>query len=233
MNYEKFLFLILIITLGCILFPGCIDTKVPAGNDKLDNNRILNITSAFKELPEVQQFLTVHPNASINISYLDGDELENSLKDFNMVPEEGSSPKALYRVSIDGENSSIISWFDEKNNQTRIKVNNPQMMEDTSERLISYENLTFNIIKVESTIYVTFTGGHDVNKLDFITIGGNNALGHQFKSQTLGLEDAKPDDIIYRTVELEGACSSCWLNFVMIYATFTNGESRTVLKAHI
>ena len=225
--------LLLIIMLGCILFLGCIDSTAPTDDNKPDSIRLSNITSAFKELPEVLQFLTVYPNASINISYFEGDELDNSFKDSDMVLEAGTSPKALYRVSVYEENSSIISWFDEKNNHVKMNVHNPQMLEDTSERLISDENLTFNISKVESTIYVTFTGGHDVDKLDFITISGNNALGHQFKSQTLGLEDGKPDDIIYRTVELEGACSSCWLNFVMIYATFTNGEKRTVLKAHI
>lgn len=150
-----------------------------------------------------------------------------------MVLEAGTSPKALYRVSIYEENSSIISWFDEKNDHVGMKVHNPQMLEDTSERLLSYENLTFNIIKVDSIIYVTFTGGLDADKLDFLTICGNNALGHHFESKTLGLEDGKPDDIIYRTVELEGACSSCWLNFVGIYATFTNGDKQTILKANI
>lgn len=223
----------LIIMLASILFLGCIDSTAPTDHNKPDSIRLSNITSAFKELPEVQQFLKVYPNASINISYFEGDELENSFKDFDMVLEAGTSPKAFYRVSIYEENSSIISWFDEKNDHVRMKVHNPQMLEDTSERLLSYENLTFNIIKVDSIIYVTFTGGLDADKLDLLTISGNNALGHHFESQTLGLEDGKPDDIIYRTVELEGACSSCWLNFVGIYATFTNGDKQTILKANI
>jgi hypothetical protein len=224
---------ILIVMLASISFLGCIDSTAPTDHNESDSSRLSNITSAFKELPEVQQFLKVYPNASINISCFEGDELNNSFKDFDLVLDESSSPKALYRVSIDEENSSIISWFDENNVHVRMKVHNPQILEDTSERLLSYENLTFNIIKVDSIIYVTFTGGLDADKLDFITISGNNALGHHFVSQTLGLEDGKPDDIIYRTVELEGACSSCWMNFVVIYATFTNGDKQTILKANI
>ena len=208
------------------------DTTESTDHNEPDSIIMSNITAAFNEFSEVQQFLEVYPNASIDISYYKGDKLNESFRDFDLVPGV-IFPEALYKVSIREENRSIISWFNEKNEHVSMKVHNPQMPEDTSERLLSDENFTFNINKVDSTIYVTFIGGLDSNKLDCLTVMGNNALGHHFESQTLGLEDGKPDDIIYRTVELEGACSSCWLNFVQIYATFTDGTKQTILKANI
>ena len=82
----------LIIMLASILFLGCIDSTAPTDHNKPDSIRLSNITSAFKELPEVQQFLKVHPNASINISYFEGDELKNSSQSLY--------PAALLRLGV-------------------------------------------------------------------------------------------------------------------------------------
>ena len=226
------LILSLIIMIEIILVSGCIDQTTSPENIGLDNDSLANITSTFKDLPEVQYFLTVYPNTTINTSPLSGGEIE-AASNTNLKREGENSLKALYIISIQEKNSSIVSCFDDANKLVSIKVQNPPMIEDTSERLLSYDNLTFNIIKIDSNIYVTFTGGMYADKVDFLTVDGYNALGHQFEPQTLGKEDAKPDDIIFNTIVLEGACSSCWKNFVVIFATFTNGDKEVILKAHI
>lgn len=219
-----------IILIEVILISGCIDNNASYENNGSDNNSLSNITATFKEFPEVRYFLSIYPNASVTTSSLNTDNRDILIRETNS---DHAAPKALYMVSICEENSSIVSWFDEENHFIETVVKNPPLIEDMSERIISYNKLNFNILKIESTIYVTYTGGQDADKVDFFVVNGYNALGHQFESQILGKEDGKTEDINYSTVRLEGACSSCWKNFVMIFAAFTNGEREVVLKAYI
>ena len=230
-NFLKLIFLVTII--GITLISGCVDQIAAPENNESDNDSLSNITSAFNDLPEVQYFLAICPNATINTSFIDEDDMGMSLKDTYLENGSEKSTKAIYMASIHEENGSIISWFDRENNLVGMKVLNPPILEDVSNRLLSSDNLTFNIIKIKSNIYVIFMGGLDADKVDFFTITGNDALGHQFESKIMGAKDGKSDVILYDTAKLEGACYSCWLNFVLISATFTNGERQIILKAQI
>lgn len=225
-NIRITIFLIntIIIFITVISISGCTE------NDSLENSTTLknmsNITSAFKKLPEVEYFLTIYPNTSIDASYL---------SDKMVVPSSivENSSKISYQVSVSERNSSIISWFDDSGRLIYTEVQNPPVTEDTSDRLLSSDNLIFNIVKIDSDIYVTFTGGPDEDQVDYFVITGNSPLGHQFESRVQGDKDGKPDCRMYNTAKLEGACSSCWLNFVMVSAIYTNGNSEVVLKARI
>jgi hypothetical protein len=230
-NRIKVLILSLMILIG--LTSCCINqTSAPREDNGSNNNSLYNTTSAFKDLPEVQQFIAVYPNTTINISHSNQDVINNSLNEIGFDIKD-QNITTMYMVLIHEKNSSIVSYFDEKDNLIGMNVLNPPIMNDTSERLLSSNNLTFSIIKIDTNIYVTCTGGQAADEVDYITVTGYNALGHEFETQILGKEDHKYDNIVNRTVKLEGACSSCWKNFVMIYASFTNGDKQTVLKAHV
>lgn len=218
-------FFILVVVLSAVLVNGCLDQDIakeyrPAGPDILSN-----ITSSFRELPEVQYFLIMHPDANITPAYFSGDGPSTA--------QGADFPGALYIASIKENNSSIIALYGEVGDLLGMTFQNPQLKEDISNRLLSDANLSFNVVKLNSSIYVTFTGGLGADEVDYFGIYGQNALGRQFEVQMLGSEDGSKDNILYRTVKLEGACSTCWLNFVEVTAIYTDGNRSTVLQAQI
>ena len=226
---KSFVFSLIIITL---LISGCTDQNVPSDeHDTSDSINLSNVTSFLLESHEVQLFLTQYPNASITASFVDNNDIKSSSDDIDLNSADASIP--IYTVSIQENNSSIVSWFNQDNEIIKKEFHNPLIFNDTSDRILSNENFTFNIVKIDSDIYVTFTGSAEINEIDYLIISGTNALSHDFETQYIGNKDSKPDEILFNTVKLEDACPTCWRNLIMVRAIFTNEEKETVLKAQI
>ena len=226
---KSFVFSLIIITL---LISGCTDQNVPSDeHDTSDSINLSNVTSFLLESHEVQLFLTQYPNASITASFVDNNDIKSSSDDIDLNSADASIP--IYTVSIQENNSSIVSWFNQDDEIIKKEFQNPLIFNDTSDRILYNENFTFNIVKIDSDIYVTFTGSTKINEIDYLIISGTNALSHDFETQYIGNKDSKPDEILFNTVKLEDACPTCWRNLIMVRAIFTNEEKETVLKAQI
>ena len=226
---KSFVFSLIIITL---LISGCTDQNVPSyEHDTSDSINLSNVTSFLLESHEVQLFLTQYPNASITASFVDNNDIKSSSDDIDLNSADASIP--IYTVSIQENNSSIVSWFNQDDEIIKKEFQNPLIFNDTSDRILYNENFTFNIVKIDSDIYVTFTGSTKINEIDYLIISGTNALSHDFETQYIGNKDSKPDEILFNTVKLEDACPTCWRNLIMVRAIFTNEEKETVLKAQI
>ena len=225
---KSFVFSLIIVTL---LISGCTDQNVPDEHETLDSINLSNVTSFLLESHEVQLFLTQYPNASITASFVDNNDIKSSSDDIDLNSADASIP--IYTVSIQENNSSIVSWFNQDDEIIKKEFQNPLIFNDTSDRILYNENFTFNIVKIDSDIYVTFTGSTKINEIDYLIISGTNALSHDFETQYIGNKDSKPDEILFNTVKLEDACPTCWRNLIMVRAIFTNEEKETVLKAQI
>lgn len=71
-----------------------------------------DVTSAFKALPEVQQFMKEHPNAKITVTYWSKEEVAQSLKEINRQCEKSITPVPMYKAIISEGDLKIISWVD-------------------------------------------------------------------------------------------------------------------------
>jgi predicted lipoprotein with Yx(FWY)xxD motif len=90
--------IILILVLGiAIVFSGCTGTK--------------DVTSSFKAIPEVQQFLSEHPTAKITMTYWSKEEVEKSANEINQQCDKTITPVAMYKATVSEGDLKIISWI--------------------------------------------------------------------------------------------------------------------------
>lgn len=215
-----------------MLISGCTDQNSPSSeHNDFDSINLSNVSSFFLESNEVQLFLTQYPNASITASFVNNNDINTYSDDIDMNNANSSIP--VYTVSIQENNSSIVSWFNQNNEIIKKEFQNPPIFNDTSNIIQANENFTFNIVKIDSDIYVTFTGSTEIKNIDYLIISGKDALSHDFETQLMGDKDKNSDDILFNTVKLKDACPTCWKNLVIVDAIFTNGDRLTVLKAQI
>ncbi len=94
--------LILIAIIGLVvLFSGC-----TGGQD---------VTPIVKALPEVQQFLKEHPNATIIVTYWSKEEVANSSQQISQQCDKSITPAAMYKATVGEGNLKIVSWIDAEN----------------------------------------------------------------------------------------------------------------------
>lgn len=90
-----------IVILLAVIASGCI-----AGKD---------ITSTIKALPEVQQYMKEHPNATITVTYWSKEEVAKIEKEISQQCGKSITPVAMYKATIiDGE-LKIVSWINAEN----------------------------------------------------------------------------------------------------------------------
>ena len=94
--------IILIIVVGlAIVFSGCTESK--------------DVTSAFKAIPEVQQFLSEHPTAKITMTYWSKEEVEKSSTEISQQCEKTITPVPMYKAIVSEGDLKIISWINADN----------------------------------------------------------------------------------------------------------------------
>lgn len=92
----KSIILIIVIVLA-IVFSGCTGSK--------------DVTSAFKAIPEVQQFLSEHPTAKISMTYWSKEEVEKSASEISQQCDRTVTPEAMYKATVSEGDLKIISWI--------------------------------------------------------------------------------------------------------------------------
>ncbi|CAG0951367.1 hypothetical protein METP2_00225 [Methanosarcinales archaeon] len=90
--------IILIIVIGiAIVFSGCTESK--------------DVTSAFKAIPDVQQFLSEHPTAKITMTYWSKEEVEKSSTEISQQCDKIITPVAMYKATVSEGDLKLISWI--------------------------------------------------------------------------------------------------------------------------
>ncbi len=90
--------IILIIVIGlAIVFSGCTGSK--------------DVTSAFKAMPEVQQFLSEHPTAKITMTYWSKEEVEKSANEISQQCDKTITPEAMYKATVSEGDLNLVSWI--------------------------------------------------------------------------------------------------------------------------
>lgn len=74
-----------------------------------------DVTSAFKALPEVQQFMNEHPNAKITVTYWSQDDVAKSSQEINQQCDKPITPIAMYKATISEGDLKIVSWINAEN----------------------------------------------------------------------------------------------------------------------
>ncbi|VVB52499.1 Uncharacterised protein [uncultured archaeon] len=92
----KSIILIIVIMLA-IVFSGCTGSK--------------DVTSAFKAIPEVQQFLSEHPTAKITMTYWSKEDVEKSANEISQQCDKTITPVAMYKATVSEGDLKIISWI--------------------------------------------------------------------------------------------------------------------------
>ena len=95
-NMVKSILLIIIIGIA-LVFSGCTESK--------------DVTSAFKAIPEVQQFLTEHPTAKITMTYWSKEEVEKSSTEISQQCDKTITPVAMYKATVSEGDLKLISWI--------------------------------------------------------------------------------------------------------------------------
>lgn len=70
-----------------------------------------DVTSAFKALPEVQQFLSEHPTAKISMTYWSKEDVEKSANEISQQCDKTITPEAMYKATVSEGDLKIISWI--------------------------------------------------------------------------------------------------------------------------
>lgn len=99
-QFKSIIFIIAVIGLA-ILFSGC-----TGGQD---------VTSMFKALPEVQQFMIEHPNAQITVTYWSKEEVAQSSQEISQQCDKPITPVAMYKATVSEGNLKIVSWINAEN----------------------------------------------------------------------------------------------------------------------
>ncbi|MCZ7356806.1 MAG: hypothetical protein O8C66_03975 [Candidatus Methanoperedens sp.] len=102
MAKHDFKILIIIATLILsIIASGCV-----GGQD---------VTSAFKALPEVQQFMKEHPDAKITVTYWSKDDVAQSSQEISQQCDKPITPINMYKATVSEGNLKVVSWINAEN----------------------------------------------------------------------------------------------------------------------
>lgn len=93
--------ILLIIILLAVIASGCTGGK--------------DITSAIKALPEVQQYMKEHPNATITVTYWSKEEVAKIEPEISQQCGKSITPSAMYKATIIEGDLKIVSWIDAEN----------------------------------------------------------------------------------------------------------------------
>lgn len=74
-----------------------------------------DVTSVVKALPEVQQFMSEHPNAKITITYWSEEEVSKSINEINQQCGKPITPVAMYKAMVSEGDLKIVSWINAEN----------------------------------------------------------------------------------------------------------------------
>ncbi|HEY9206017.1 MAG TPA: hypothetical protein VIO58_08850 [Candidatus Methanoperedens sp.] len=70
-----------------------------------------DVTSAFKALPEVQQFLKEHPDARITVTYWSKEEVAKSIQEISGQCDKSITPADMYKATINEGDLVVVSWI--------------------------------------------------------------------------------------------------------------------------
>ncbi|MGB8218631.1 MAG: hypothetical protein WCE94_15140 [Candidatus Methanoperedens sp.] len=84
-----------------VIASGCTGTK--------------DITSTIKALPEVQQFMKEHPNATITVTYWSKEDVAKIEQEISQQCGKSITPAAMYKATIIDGDLKIVSWIDAEN----------------------------------------------------------------------------------------------------------------------
>ncbi|MCZ7358331.1 MAG: hypothetical protein O8C66_03045 [Candidatus Methanoperedens sp.] len=74
-----------------------------------------DVTSAFKALPEVQQFMNEHPSAKITVTYWSKDDVVKSLQEISQQCDKPITPVAMYKATVSEGDLKVVSWINAEN----------------------------------------------------------------------------------------------------------------------
>ncbi|WMW24369.1 hypothetical protein RE474_09730 [Methanolobus sediminis] len=95
MIYRNSFFMILLVA---VLISGC-----------AENN---DITSAVEQLPQVQQFLEEHPDATITVTYWSEEEIAEIQDELSQEFGKTVTPKPMYKAVVSSGDIVSITWID-------------------------------------------------------------------------------------------------------------------------
>lgn len=93
--------ILLIVILVAVIASGCTGGK--------------DITSTVKALPEVQQYMKEHPNATITVTYWSKEEVAKIEEEISHLCGKSITPVAMYKATIIDGYLKIVSWIDAEN----------------------------------------------------------------------------------------------------------------------
>jgi hypothetical protein len=70
-----------------------------------------DVTSSFKAIPEVQQFLSEHPTAKITTTYWSKEEVEKSANEISQQCDKTITPVAMYKATVSEGDLKLVSWI--------------------------------------------------------------------------------------------------------------------------
>ncbi len=95
------LLIIISLIMLAVLFSGC-----TGGQD---------VTSVVKALPEVQQFMSEHPNAKITVTYWSKEEVAQSTQEISQLCDKPITPVAMYKATVSEGDLKFVSWINAEN----------------------------------------------------------------------------------------------------------------------
>ncbi|WP_319506910.1 hypothetical protein [uncultured Methanolobus sp.] len=95
MKYRNMLFTILLVA---VLISGCAENT--------------DITSAVEQLPQIQQFMEEHPDATITVTYWSEEEIAEIQDELSQDFGKTVTPKAMYKAVVSSGDIVSITWID-------------------------------------------------------------------------------------------------------------------------
>ena len=93
--------ILLIVILLVVIASGCTGGK--------------DITSTINALPEVQQYMEEHPNATLTVTYWSKEEVAKIEQEISQQCDESITPVAMYKATIIDSDLRIVFWINAEN----------------------------------------------------------------------------------------------------------------------
>jgi len=93
---------VVLLLIGVVVISGCV-------NQGMGSQAILDVA---KSSPQIQEFLSEHPNATIKITHWDNESVLANITDIRNLCGNQMKVKEYYKLEMESENISAVSWID-------------------------------------------------------------------------------------------------------------------------